>query len=374
MIDKNLLMRLEGQHPARTMPFDFLRAGLQARVDQGVIYCNTYDDLEVYSYSRDCMYEQAWDIFTCMARCLILDHVEKKVVATPFPKFFNWGETDYYPDDEELTAFEKMDGCLGTVFNHKGVWRFASKSSLAGPVAERGQLLLDRVDKKGLNEGTTYMFELLTPIMRIVVPYTTEELVMLAGYNEQGFEIPWSYVEDAAAESGLNVPKIKRFKSMADCVAYTEPLGYQEEGYVVRFSSGHRVKVKSDGYLVKHKVMFNFGPLRVWDSLIQDIDPEEYRRLLIEELWDEFDRLYDGFEKAYFAKRLKLSRLHEETKLWSDKELGLKMKELDRDVCQFLFAVRKRDGLTEIATPGSKLRRKFCDSFRPNGNIMEDVT
>jgi RNA ligase len=55
--------------------------------------------------------DKAWNQFTLMARGLILCPSEKRVVATPIPKFFNYGEVLDVPE-LPFNATVKMDGSL----------------------------------------------------------------------------------------------------------------------------------------------------------------------------------------------------------------------------------------------------------------------
>jgi hypothetical protein len=90
-LDPALLAQLLGQHPARRMPFDELRAGLLRNVERKFVNISRDGDVELYGYSTQCQFEQRWDLFSLIARGLILDAAQCRVVATPFPKFFNYG-------------------------------------------------------------------------------------------------------------------------------------------------------------------------------------------------------------------------------------------------------------------------------------------
>ena len=46
----------------------------------------------LYVYTNRCVYDNGWDDFSMLARGLILHPATRRVIATPFPKFFNAGE------------------------------------------------------------------------------------------------------------------------------------------------------------------------------------------------------------------------------------------------------------------------------------------
>lgn len=108
---EQLLKQLEGRHPAYSMPFEELLAGLNVEIEAGNISKQTDgQSLEIFCYTPQCTYDKNWNIFSLISRGLILDIVEKKVVVAPFPKFFNYSEVFYMPK-EPFEVTEKMDGC-----------------------------------------------------------------------------------------------------------------------------------------------------------------------------------------------------------------------------------------------------------------------
>ncbi|MBP3954380.1 hypothetical protein J8F10_03625 [Gemmata sp. G18] len=126
-------------HPARMMAFNDLWCGLQRAVAEKRVKENVgADGLRLYCYAESTVYDRAWDEFTMLARGIILDPVAKRVVATPFPKFFNVGERLDSIPDLPFETFEKLDGSLIILFHHGGEWRTATKGSL-GPIKRSGR-------------------------------------------------------------------------------------------------------------------------------------------------------------------------------------------------------------------------------------------
>jgi hypothetical protein len=110
-IKENILQLQTSKHPAFSMPFDALYQGLQKELLDGNVSVVTSNDLELYNYTIQCQFDNLWNIFSLMARGLILCPKEKKVIAAPFPKFFNYGELTYSLPSEPFSTTEKMDGC-----------------------------------------------------------------------------------------------------------------------------------------------------------------------------------------------------------------------------------------------------------------------
>ncbi|MGL1080507.1 RNA ligase, partial [Vibrio parahaemolyticus] len=84
-------------------------------------------------------YDSAWDPVTTAARGLILDLEDRRIVATPFPKFFNAGERGEPIPDLPFIATEKLDGSLIIIFHHRGRWRTATKGAFASAQAQWAQ-------------------------------------------------------------------------------------------------------------------------------------------------------------------------------------------------------------------------------------------
>lgn len=102
-----------GIHPARLYGFDQLIDGLkEAHAKKMVLESSNRDGLLLYVYSSKCVYDQLWDDFTLLARGLILDPQVRKVVATPFPKFFNLGEAGAYGRPVPLMFSKKLMAAL----------------------------------------------------------------------------------------------------------------------------------------------------------------------------------------------------------------------------------------------------------------------
>ena len=82
-------------HPARSWSFDDLAAALHAEAHRGAVTvrrCAERPGLAIYTYTDRATYESLWTPAVEIARGLVLDHDARRIVATPFPKFFNLGE------------------------------------------------------------------------------------------------------------------------------------------------------------------------------------------------------------------------------------------------------------------------------------------
>ena len=217
-------------HPAHTIPFDELVTRLKAARDQRVVYeRHGSGGLTLYVYTERCVYDGLWDLATISARGLILDLVAKKIVATPFPKFFNLGERDGTAPDLPFEVTEKLDGSLIIIFHHQGHWRTATKGAFDSPQAVWARERLAERDLSPLKPGTTYLAEATYPENRIVVHHDIAALRLLAAYDGSGQELLFAEIEKIGAATNMPAAKRHSFNSLAELMKITKTLPKSEE-------------------------------------------------------------------------------------------------------------------------------------------------
>lgn len=136
---------------------------LNKYIENGLLEKNSHPTLpiDIYNYSRECQFSQAWDDITLNMRGTVLDHYGN-VVARTFPKFFNMEE--HKPEEipnESFSVFEKMDGSLGILFNYDDEWHLATRGSFVSDQAIKGKEMLGRYNIESLDKNKTYLFEII---------------------------------------------------------------------------------------------------------------------------------------------------------------------------------------------------------------------
>lgn len=194
-------------------------------------------------------------------RGVILDESnEWNVVARGFDKFFNHGEQLAATIDwASAKVQEKVDGSLCMLYHYDGVWHVSTTGSpdASGSVYDNALTFAElfwRVFKAlglSLPEGATnkaFLFELTTPLNRIVVKQATEKLTLLGVRRRDGkWYDPedWTHVYPVVKSYPLG-----SFESILASFASIDPLS--QEGYVVVDGAFNRVKVKHPGYVALH--------------------------------------------------------------------------------------------------------------------------
>jgi RNA ligase len=264
----------------------FPPADLQAEIDAGYVSRKQHPTLplSIYTYGRSCQYENHWTPVTTRTRGLVVDDTDGRIVAHCLPKFFAaamHGAYDFapaLPEDEPFEIFDKVDGSLGIVFHYDGAWRVASKGSFISEQATWAQAWLDKAGPDGLLEpGLTYLAEIVYPENRIVVNNGDERtLVLLAVYDGDGREHPamsyadiWEVIGGRVVQSwrSLPLPELMRMAEENTKIDGTAATGTDAEGWVVRFASGVRCKIKYAEYARLHKALTGTNARDVWRYL-----------------------------------------------------------------------------------------------------------
>lgn len=272
---------------------------LQKRVDAGLVKMQHHPHLplRLYNYADRVQYDKLWDDVIKQCRGLVMH--SDKVVARPFAKFFN--DTEHQPEEipwhRPHWITEKLDGSLLIVFHFNGMWYGCTRGSFVSEQAERGmEILREKYGTAGLRHGFTYLFEVIYPGNRIVVDYGSREDVVLLGiiHTESGEELPPHTAE--------HLPRARELPPCASASELRSLIRDDEEGYVVRFDNGFRVKVKGARYMELHRIFCGVSSRSVWEQLAQGkplddllaVVPDEFGewvRKERDELLAEFDRL-----------------------------------------------------------------------------------
>lgn len=260
-------------------------------------------NLILFNYTDQCTYERAWtDRYTRDARGIIFDQSTGELVARPFPKFFNLGEM---PEtmllnlpDEPYEVFEKVDGSLGIIYFYNNQWNIATRGSFSSPQAVKGLEILKKYKLSALTPGFTYLCEIIYPDNKIVVNYGAEEKLVMLGMYHGETELSFDHVEEVAA--ALQMPITTKYTyTIEQMIELQKTIPKDQEGFVVRFKSGLRVKIKGDEYMAIHKMIANMSPLSFWESMVDGKVNQEYVKQLPEEFRPTYETFIIQLELAY---------------------------------------------------------------------------
>ena len=261
---------------------------------EGLLYKQVHPSLPltIWNYTEKVQYEGLWDDITLMSRGLVTDY-KGNVVARPFKKFFNL-EEGKHASTSDFDVYEKMDGSLGIFFYYEGGWVMATRGSFTSDQAVKGYEMMFNYDFASLHNDYTYLFEIIYPENRIVVDYGYDELIMLAVIdNKDGYELR-IHDNDIHLEgirlvnlyNNLGFKIVKKYDGIEDYKQLKSMIGNNAEGFVIKFKSGFRMKIKGEDYVRLHRLLTSFSNVDIWELLKDGKDLNGF----LDRVPDEFDK------------------------------------------------------------------------------------
>lgn len=199
-------------------------------------------------------------------RGIIIDINSLTIKCLPFFKFWNY--KDYYAADihwPTARVQEKLDGSIIKLWWDRDHWWVstngvidAQKCDLFNDLNDLNRTYYDLfneaavecLDYARLSKGCTYIFELVSPFNRVVVPYKETKIYHIGTRDNRSFE-------ELDVDIGVPKPKSYRFNSLAEVMDCAKKLPFSEEGYVVVDGYWNRVKIKSPAYVSVHHLSNN---------------------------------------------------------------------------------------------------------------------
>ncbi len=186
---------------------------------------------------------------------------EGQLLARPFHKFFNLGEREQPADvdwSRPHVVLDKLDGSMVHPCIVNGELVFMTRMG----VTEQARLALSYADQRvldlaqaTLDAGQTAMFEFTSPMNRVVIAYDQPEITLLAAReNRTGRYLTSDELGQLAERFGVQMVRPVASGSTRDFVQLArEEAG--KEGYVIAFEDGHRLKLKTAYYALRHKAL-----------------------------------------------------------------------------------------------------------------------
>lgn len=244
----------------------------------------------------------------------------------------------YCLENETYEVYEKVDGSLSILYKDPSdsQWKLATRGSFTSEQAKRATDMFNNVPEYKLlshaelweqeikrnpeMQNYTLCFEVIYPEnrmndgARLVCNYgTTETLVLLGAINKiTGKDLNYDDLK-VIAES-IQLPITKRFNYTIDeLVKLKETLPMTEEGWVIRFESGFRMKVKGNNYLKMHKILNGVTALNIWEMMKDNNEssgnfevPHSYKVQVPEEILKEVNELESRLKDLSASVRMEI--------------------------------------------------------------------
>lgn len=275
------------------------------------------DNLILYNYRDKCVFDKAWNETNIASRGIIFEKDTGKLIALPFKKFFNYSELlnnescdimlkerdrllKCIKNNEKYEVTEKIDGSLIILFNYNGEWRTATRGSLSSDQSIKAKELLKKYDLSKVPVNFTLLCKVIYPENRIVVNYgSAEKLILLAAIDrlsekELDYDsiLPYAYY--------MNMEMVPRYDyTIEETLIMQKTLPAEKEGFIVKFESGLRVKIKGEEYLKVHRLISHVSPIHFWQSMEYGKVNINYLKELPEEYRKEADEITEKLENKY---------------------------------------------------------------------------
>ena len=199
-------------------------------------------------------------------RGLIFDTATGNLISRPYHKFFNAGEKEETQLNkinlyEPHVVLEKLDGSMIRPIPTADGFRLATKAGVTDIAEQAEEFIADKsyyttFINKCIQKGTSPIFEWCSRKNRIVIDYPEDQLILTAmRYNDTGKYVEYQVMSDYA--TAWNIPVVKAIDGLAiqDINLFVKQVREWDdgEGVVLRFDTGHMIKVKADDYVLRHK-------------------------------------------------------------------------------------------------------------------------
>lgn len=206
------------------------------------------------------------------------------LVAFPFPKFFNYGEHSETSDlpDLPFTATVKHDGHLGIIFRFQGRLIATTRGSFVSASSAIANEMLAPLEARWTASGVLHEVDEITVLCEIIHPETRVhldygdrvEFILIGAFNRRTLEdYDYQSLANLGARLGLTVTALWSGESLAQLRALVAERQFRnEEGFVVRFANGLRVKFKFAGYIGKmleEKIKPSYIMLRLMEGSLE---------------------------------------------------------------------------------------------------------
>jgi RNA ligase len=191
---------------------------------------------------------------------------EGKLICRKYHKFFNVGEKEETQLNkinlyEPHIVLQKLDGSLISCQPTAEGFVLVTKAGVTDISQQAEAFISDKSNystfiRKCIQKGTTPLFEWVSRKNRIVVDYPEDNLILTGmRYNHTGSYLTYAVMKSYA--TAWNIPVVKAVDGLAvqniDLFVKQVREWEDDEGVVLRFDTGHMVKIKADQYVLRHK-------------------------------------------------------------------------------------------------------------------------
>lgn len=260
-------------------------------------------DMVIANYTPMMTFKHPWDEVTLSSRGLIFRKSSGEIVARPFKKFFNWGQSEaaHINTSGPIEVANKEDGSMGVLYRAPdGELSVATRGSMSSEQALHAtEVFRDRYASTWTpDEDYTFIYEIVYPEGRIVLDYDgLDDLILLGAVHKETGRSVDRQTLNSFGWTGPVAP-LYPFDSMEE--VFKADQERNREGFVIHFLDvDERLKVKFDEYLTIHRLLFNLSERRVWEVLSKGINVDEWLADLPDEFTNDARAWRDGLQSKF---------------------------------------------------------------------------
>lgn len=268
-------------------------------VEKGSVKESKEGELSLFKYSQQCVFDDMWNDINKKCRGIIFNNQTGEIVARPYNKFFNLNErpeTSYENVMKNLgqkfSITEKLDGSCIAIWYDGKVWRASTPGSMSSEQAKYAESIFPRYNFSEISQNHTYMCELISPWNRVVIDYgERDELILITAFTNEWEpkEVNRGFLDYVSDTTGLKKVKTINSDDIGAFLLSNVPDG--EEGYVIRFSNGERIKLKGSWYFNLHNLIGNLS-IKNMVEMVSEGNYHEVVKDLPDYIKDDFDDIY----------------------------------------------------------------------------------
>lgn len=238
-------------------------------------------------------------------RGIAFDKKTERVISLPFQKFFNLGERPETSASKidlcnQHTIETKMDGSMiRTIDLGDYNWRLGTRAGVTDIAMMAEEFVADHPTLSiaiynVLQAGCTAIFEFCSRKNRVVIDHPRDRLVLLAVRDNQS-GVYWSRSELLSFSQTFDLDLVLAWPYSTDVseLAATIRDLKGEEGVVITFLNGFKLKIKAEDYVRKHGALDGFRSDKKTLELVLGNDLDDVLPLLDDEMKDRIVRYKD---------------------------------------------------------------------------------
>jgi RNA ligase len=301
-----------------------------------------------------------------------------EILARPYHKFFNLGEKNTTFDiHQKHYVAEKLDGSMihPAIVNNKLLLMtrmgHTDVAKQAQQWAEQNNTRLLEYSEKLLIGGITPIFEWTSPQNRIVIAYPKSALYLTgARFTVSGEYLDFCELRHIAQWCDVSLASQRPSPNTVEELAESIRGLKDEEGVVVCCDDGHRVKIKAEDYVLKHKIMAEVAQERHFARAVLEGKSDDIMALMSKDVALSYEKYQQALHTSMQlqAHEIQASVDWADYKEWTHKHFAEQVENYHNGIPQWLkaayYTARRKgvpayDALTGVLSSHAVNNRKW---------------